>query len=255
MGFGHWGEYHIYGTTLNLGTNFPSKDYQREFLRHVDTLFKSLPWSISIDAADDEYTPIVESSTLMGLDFGLFDDSFMHKDHEIGSRDGYNEENWIALDYSNRWKRSAMGGEISYYKSSDQKNFLDPSGMYGVTWEQMAAKYHVSFMIANDAPEGSYGTKDRFLEAALASGYRFRVTSFERTDAKVRVTIVNEGVAPLYRDAWVAVNGTRGGASLKGLLPGDSLTATIRATGDLELAIESDHTVPGRPIAYNADLR
>ena len=255
VGFGHWGEYHIYGTTLNLGTNFPSKDYQREFLRHVDTLFKSLPWSISIDAADDEYTPIVESSTLMGLDFGLFDDSFMHKDHEIGSRDGYNEENWIALDYSNRWKRSAMGGEISYYKSSDQKNFLDPSGMYGVTWEQMAAKYHVSFMIANDAPEGSYGTKDRFLEAALASGYRFRVTSFERTDAKVRVTIVNEGVAPLYRDAWVAVNGTRGGASLKGLLPGDSLTATIRATGDLELAIESDHTVPGRPIAYNADLR
>ena len=255
VGFGHWGEYHIYDTDIRLGTNFPSKDYQRAFLRHLDTLFKSLPWAISIDAADDEYTPIVASTELMGLDFGLFDDSFMHEGHEIGSNDGYNEENWIALDYANRWKRTVMGGEVSYYTSSDQKNFLKPSGMYGVTWEQMAAKYHVSFMIANDAPDGSYGTKERFLEAALASGYKFRVTSFERTDAKARVTIVNEGVAPLYRDAWVAVNGTRGGASLKGLLPGDSLTATVRATGDLELAIESDNTVSGRSIGYLADLR
>ena len=255
VGFGHWGEYHIYDTDIRLGTNFPSKDYQRAFLRHLDTLFKSLPWAISIDAADDDYTPIVASTELMGLDFGLFDDSFMHEGHERSSGDGYNEDNWIALDYANRWKRTVMGGEVSYYTSSDQTNFLKPSGMYGVTWEQMAAKYHVSFMIANDAPDGSYGTKDRFLEASLASGYKFRVTSFERTDAKARVTIVNEGVAPLYRDAWVAVNGTRGGASLKGLLPGDSLTATIRATGDLELAIESDNTVSGRSIGYLADLR
>ncbi|MBP5351074.1 MAG: hypothetical protein J6Y56_03845 [Fibrobacterales bacterium] len=254
VGFGHWGEYHIYGTTLKLGTNFPDKEYQKSFLRHVDTLFKSLPWAVSIDAADDEYTPIVGSSTLMGLDFGLFDDSFMHSEHEKSQGEGYNEGNWIALNYANRWKNAPMGGEVSYYSSSDQKNFLKPSGMYGVTWEQMASKYHVSFMIANDAPTGSYGTKERFLEAALASGYKFRVTAFERTDDQARVTIKNEGVAPLYRDAYVAVNGTRGGRSLKGLLPGESATVTIPATGSLKLTIESDFTVSGRPIGYLADL-
>ena len=254
VGFGHWGEYHIYGTTLKLGTNFPDKEYQKSFLRHVDTLFKSLPWAVSIDAADDEYTPIVGSSTLMGLDFGLFDDSFMHSGHEISQGDGYNENNWISLNYTNRWKNAPMGGEVSYYTSSDQKNFLKPSGMYGVTWEQMASKYHVSFMIANDAPTGSYGTKERFLEAALASGYKFRVTAFERTDDQARVTIKNEGVAPLYRDAYVAVNGTRSGNSLKGLLPGASLTVTVPATGTLKVTIESDYTVSGRPIQYQADL-
>ena len=255
VGFGHWGEYHIYDTDIRLGTNFPSKDYQRAFLRHLDTLFKSLPWAISIDAADDEYTPIVASTELMGLDFGLFDDSFMHEGHERSSGDGYNEENWIALDYANRWKRTVMGGEVSYYTSSDQKNFLKPSGMYGVTWEQMAAKYHVSFMIANDAPDGSYGTKERFLEAALASGYKFRVTSFESAGTRARATVKNEGVAPIYRDAYVAVNGTRASRSLKGLPPDSSLTVTVPVSRDgLELTIESDYLV-GRPIEYNADLR
>ena len=112
----------------------------------------------------------------------------------------------------------------------------------------------LDFWKPNDAPTGSYGTKERFLEASLASGYKFRVTAFERTDDQARVTIKNEGVAPLYRDAYVAVNGTRGGRSLKGLLPGESATVTIPATGNLDLTIESDFTVSGRPIGYLADL-
>ena len=108
-------------------------------------------------------------------------------------------------------------------------------------------------MLAGGAVAGSYGTPAHFLQGALASGYKFRVTSFERTSSKARATVKNEGVAPIYRDAWVAVNGTRASRSLKGLLPGDSLTVTIPATGELDLAIECDHTV-GRPIQYLANL-
>ena len=254
-GFGHWSEYHIYGTTLRLGTNFPDKEYQKKFLRHMDTAFRSLPWMVSIDAADDEYTPIVATSDLKSMEFGLFDDSFMHEEHEISQGDGDNERNWNSLQYEKRWKASPMGGEVSYYTSSDQKNFLRPSGMYGVTWEQAAAKYHITFMIANDAPEGSYGTAARFLEASRTTGYRFRVTSFESAGTRVRATVKNEGVAPIYRDASVAVNGTRAAASLKGLLSDSSLTVTIPVSGDdLELTIESDYVV-GRPIEYDADLR
>ena len=52
----------------------------------------------------------------------------------------------------------------------------------------------------------------------------------------------------------MAVNGTRSGRSLKGLLPGESATVTIPATGSLKLTIESDFTVSGRPIGYLADL-
>ena len=255
VGFGHWSEYHIYGTSLRLGTNFPDKEYQKKFLRHMDTAFKSLPWMISIDAADDEYTPILATSDLKSMEFGLFDDSFMHEEHEISQGDGDNERNWNSLQYEKRWKASPMGGEISYYEDSDQLNFLNPSGMHGVTWEEAASKYHVTFMIANDAPEGRIGTAARFLEASRSAGYRFRVTSFERAGTKARATVKNEGVAPIYRDAYVAVNGTRSNVSLKGLLPDSSLTATVAVSGDdLELTIESDYLV-GRPIEYNADLR
>ena len=70
LGFGHWSEYHIYGTTLKLGTNFPSHAYQKEFLTHVSQVL-TIPWSISIDAADSGYTPIVDDEDLMALNFGL----------------------------------------------------------------------------------------------------------------------------------------------------------------------------------------
>ena len=255
VGFGHWSEYHISGTTLQLGKNFPDKNFQEKFFHHLDTAFKSLPWMISIDAAETNRTPILEKAKLKNMAFGLFDDSFMHEGHEIGSSDGYNEERWNDFRYAERWQISPNGGEISYFEDDDQLNFLNASGMYGVTWEQAAAKYHITFMIANDAPEGRIGTAARFLEASKTTGYRFRVTSFESAGTKARATVKNEGVAPIYRDAYIAVNGTRASKSLKGLLPDSSLTVTIPVSNDnLELTIESDYLV-GRPIEYNAELR
>ena len=131
IGFGHWSEYHIYGTELQPGVNFPDKAYQTQFLKHIDATL-GIPWLISIDAADDEYSPITESAELQKLAFGLFDDSFMHKEHEIGSGDGYNEECWNAIG-RDRWQSAPDGGEISYYDADDQKNFLAIAGMYGTT--------------------------------------------------------------------------------------------------------------------------
>ena len=152
VGFGHWSEYHIYGTKVQLGVNFPSKTFQTKFFKHMKSIADGLPWLISIDASDDTYSPILANSTLMNISFGLFDDSFMHKTHEIGTKDGYNEQCWNSIGKGTRWKKGVCGGEISYYSSSDQKNFLNPDGMYGHTWEEQAAKYHITFMIANDAP-------------------------------------------------------------------------------------------------------
>ena len=109
-------------------------------------------------------------------------------------------------------------------------------------------------MLAGSAVSGSYGTPSHFLQGALASGYKFRVTSYAFNGRQARATVKNEGVAPIYRDAYVAVGGLRSGTTLKGLLPGDSLTVTVNASAnDLELTIESDHLV-GRPIQYLADL-
>ena len=248
VGFGHWSEYHIYGTTVRPGVNFPSDEYQKEFLTHVDATL-GIPWLISIDAADS--SPIVEDRDLMRLSFGLFDDSFMHEDHE----GDYNEECWDAIGEGVRWRWGACGGEISYYKSSDQRNFLNPKGMYGVTWEKAAAKYHITFMIANDAPSGSYGTAKRFKEASMASGYRFALTYLGTNGRVTAAKVTNTGIAPIYRDAYIAVKGVRSDKSLKGLLPEEERLYFInKATDGSDVTIESDYILSTQKIQFDADL-
>ena len=261
VGFGHWSEYHIYGTTIKPDTNFPSAAFQKEYAKHVDTTLKNLPWIIGIAAGDASISPYKNDAELRALNYGMLDDSFMHGQHDIDQGDGYNEKCWNALDYTHHWQTAPNGGEISFYSYSDHPEkpydhlyLLSPDGPHGITWAQAAAKYHITFMLAGSAVSGSYGTPSHFLQGALASGYKFRVTSYAFNGRQARATVKNEGVAPIYRDAWVAVGGLRSGTSLKGLLPGDSLTVTVNASAnDLELTIESDHLV-GRPIQYLADL-
>ena len=250
VGFGHWSEYHIYGTSLKLGVNFPSKAYQKEFLEHIGKVL-DIPWLISIDAADGGYTPIVGDATLMALTFGLFDDSFMHKTHE----GGYNEECWDELGQGTRWYTGACGGEISYYSSSDQRNFLNPAGMYGVTWEQAAAKYHITFMIVNDAPGGTYGTAERFKQASMFSGYNFAITELKTNGSNTIARVTNTGIAPIYRDAFLTVGGVRSKASLKGLCPGqEKLFKVDKPTDGSDITIESDYILPTQTIQFDADL-
>ena len=255
LGFGHWSEYHIYGTPLKLGTNFPSKAYQKEFLTHVSQVV-TIPWSISIDAADNMYTPIVADEELMALTFGVFDDSFMHNHHEIKQGDGYNERCWREIGRDIRWQTGVCGGEISYYTSNDQRNFLNPEGMYGWTWEAAAAKYHITFMIANDATGGIHGTVDRFKEAALASGYQFRVLQCVTNGEETRLSVTNQGIAPIYRDAYFAIGEQTSTTSLKGLLPQDTLNLTIPAglVNASDLHITSSHILSTQKIEFAAQL-
>ena len=257
-GFGHWAEYHIYGTKLELGKNFPSKDYQTDFLMHLDTLFKETPWSISIDAADKAYTPIAGNKTLLALGFGLFDDSFMHEKHDISQGEGDNEKNWIALD-TTRWKTAPAGGEISYYEDKDQHEFLNPAGLYGVTWEDAASKYHMTYIIGNDAPEGKYATKERMYNASSYAGYKFEITGYAVNKVSAAVRVKNVGIAPLYHNAYVTVKGVRSNTSLKGLLPGKEATYTVSgieiADGESPVpTITGDKLLEGATIPYKANL-
>ena len=255
LGFGHWSEYHTYGTPVKLGKNFPSKAYQKEFLMHINQVL-DIPWAISIDAADTGYSPIVEDAALMALPFGLFDDSFMHEHHEIRQGDGYNETCWREIGQDKRWHQGVCGGEVSYYEDSDQRNFLNPEGMYGVIWEDAAAKYHISFMIANDAPGGIYGNVNRFKEAGMACGYNLRVLQCKTNGTETRLSVTNEGIAPLYRDAFFAIEDTQSTTSLRGLLPQDTCNITIPKglVNENDLHIVSPHILPTQQIEFNASI-
>lgn len=257
VGFGHWSEYHIFGTPLELGRNFPSKAYQSEFFLHLDSVMQGLPWLVSIDAGDRRYSPYPDDEALRQLAFGLFDDSFMHKGHEMQSGSGFNERMWQNTDGSRRWKTGVCGGEISYYTEREQREFLRKDGLYGHTWEEQSGKYHLSFIIANDAPRGEYGTAERFREAGMAVGYRFAVWDVKTNGRETRLVVTNRGTAPLYRDAYFSIAGVRSSATLKGLLPGEEREISIPCgigKGQAPIIV-SDAILQTQRIGYETDSR
>ena len=152
---------------------------------------------ISVNAADASRAPYAAQRDLLKIPFGVFDDSFLCRQHaEV------NELNWNFFG-RDRWKRAPAGGEISYYTTHDQKEALAKDGPHGIPFEKAAADFHVTFMIANDQPK--YQKMDRIRAAGMACGYKFRILAFEASPTRSRVTVTNTGVAPIYHDAYLAV--------------------------------------------------
>lgn len=254
VGFGSYAEYHLWDGPLTLGRTFPSKAFQQQFLEHLGATFAQTSWSLSIDAASATYSPFSAVSSLRQLRFGLFDDSFMHETHS-SSNSEYNRASWLFFG-NTRYQDSPAGGEFNYYSDYDQAHVLDPNGPWGRSFESFASQYRISYMIGNDQP--GYQTRARIRQAALATGYAFRITALSSDGECVQMSVRNEGVAPIYYDAWPAVDGHRLGTSLKGLLPNAERSASAcigpHAIASLTVAIESDRLVPGQQIQFNASL-
>lgn len=246
VGFGLWAEYHIDDGPMELGKTFPSKAYQERFLEHLDNSFRATPWMISVDAAQ-RHTPLAGNTRLLRRGFGLFDDSLNHRRH-----DRWNLPNWETLG-RDRWRRAPCGGEFSFFEAADQRLALDPGGPHGIPFPELAAKFHITFVIGDDQPR--LQPAERISRAGLATGYRFRITRFLSAPGRSSVEVENRGIAPIYHDAFVAVDGVRAQASLKRLLPGERREFAIRAGGDAAtLTIQSDRLVPGQQIGFDADL-
>ncbi len=250
IGFGHWAEYHVYDGLFISGQTFPSKEFQAQFLPKMDEWFQDTPWLFSIDAADSKYAPFHQQKELLNLNFGNFDDSFMCEDWS-----GYNWNGWKFFG-TERYKKGPAGGEFSYYSDYDQKHVLDKEGMYGRVFEDVVAKVHMTFIIGNDQPGKQ--KPERITEAAMSMGYRFEIRDFQVKEGEgAAVLIANVGVAPIYRDAYVEVEGVRGDLNLRTLMPGDEAWVTIpcQATTASRPAIACDHLVSGQVIQYQADIK
>ena len=243
-GFGLWAEYHIYDGPFELGVTFPSKEFQESFFNHLNTVFEVTNWNISIDAASSTYSPFEEIEELKSINFGLFDDSFMHGGHH-----GYNTDSWNFFDRE-RYKVAPAGGEFSYYSTYDQQNVLNEHiGAYDKPFEEFVEEFHMSYINGND--QNKYQTLERIKQAGMYMGYRFKINSFKTRDGLSEIEIENIGVAPFYYDAFVAVNGVRATETLKLLAPGETLTVSIAAGGEgAELSIESDYILESQEIQF-----
>lgn len=241
-GFGLWAEYHIYDGPFTLGQTFPSKEFQTTFLNNMDAVFTNLHWSISIDAEDTNVTPLRSNTALLNLAFGLFDDSFMSKEH--GS---FNEPRFTFFG-KNRYQKTPIGGEFNYYTTYDQQNVLSPNGPHGESYESFAERFHVTYMIGND--QYRYQTSDRIKEASINTGYKFEVLKFIKTEGKSLLTVKNIGTAPIYYDAYFSINDIKSTTSLKTLMPDQQAVFTIEYDGDEDLTIVCDRLVSGQVIDF-----
>jgi hypothetical protein len=107
-------------------------------------------------------------------------------------------------------------------------------------------------MIANDAPGGIYGTVDRFREAGMAVGYQFEVLNCRTNGQETRLTVTNNGIAPIYRDAYFALADVQSETSLRGLLPNETMEIVLPkgfGEGD-QLRIVSPYILPTQQIEY-----
>ena len=96
-------------------------------------------------------------------------------------------------------------------------------------------------------------------EASSYAGYKFEITGYAVNGISAAVRVKNIGIAPLYHNAYVTVNGVRSEKSLKGLLPGEEATFTVAGLtiGDSEtpeVSITSDKLLKGATIPYKANL-
>ncbi|MFY0714638.1 hypothetical protein J1D01_13245 [Seonamhaeicola sp. NFXS20] len=243
VGFGLWGEYHIYDGPFELGKTFPSKEFQTSFLTKMDSFFVNLKWSISIDVEDGNVTPFRSNESLLNLSFGLFDDSFMSKEHK-----SFNEQRFKFLELNTRYQKAPIGGEFNYYTQYDQENVLSPSGPYGESYESFAKRFFVSYMIGND--QYKYQTKERIKEASISSGYKFEVIKFEKVNGKSLLTVKNIGCAPIYYDAYFSINGNKSTKSLKTLMPNQESVFTINYDGNEDLIIICDKLLSEQTIDF-----
>ena len=98
---------------------------------------------------------------------------------------------------------------------------------------------------------------ERIKTAGMATGYRFRVTAANVEGNDLRLQVTNDGVAPIYRDAFFAAGAKRSFTSLRGLLPGEKLECQIKGVTEEDLqqiTIQSDAILPTQTIQFDANL-
>jgi hypothetical protein len=240
-GFGLWAEYHIYSGPETPGVTFPSKEFQSRFFRFLADTFKETPWMISEDAHEGRRAPFAGQPELLKLTFGIFDDSF-----HLAWEPGYNLDGWTFFG-RDRYKRSPGGGEILFRNQEFEQ-------MVASKWAAEARNFGITFMITEQWPR--WTTTDKIREHGMACGYKFRVAAFEASPKESRVTVTNTGVAPIYYDACVTVNGVRARESLKHLQPGETRRFTVSSGGaNPNLTIECDRLVAGQRVEFDADLK
>lgn len=79
--------------------------------------------------------------------------------------------------------------------------------MVSDNWAEQARNFGMTFMIGGQWPRRI--SMEWIAKHGMACGYRFRITGFETSLTESQVAVLNSGVAPIYYDAFVSINGLK----------------------------------------------
>lgn len=226
---GTWGEWH----THPRDELFASKAVQREVMDAYQKAFKVTPVLLRYPAGKGN--PRYEAND--GRPFGYHDDSFAWATLDTGRK----EDGWFfvpsleAAGAAGRWKTRPIGGEIR--PEAWGKVFDDAVAAPLQDFRRCVEETRVSWLMDSGmfreqaAPE----RHARAMAAVRRMGYEFRVTTVSLEQRRLKVMLVNEGVAPFYYP-WKVVFRQLDGTgrplgpdlesrhSLQGVLPGVPVT-------------------------------
>lgn len=228
---GTWGEWHTYPRD----ELFASKAVQREVMDAYEKAFKVTPVLLRYPAGEGHGT--YESND--ARPFGYHDDSFAWSTLDTGRK----EDGWFFVPSlkaagagaGNRWKTRPIGGEIR--PEAWGKVFDDRVEAPLQDFRRCVEETRVSWLM-DSGMFREQATPER-LERAKGEvrrmGYEFRVTNVTLEDRRIKVTVVNQGVAPFYY-RWKVVfrvldgKGQSSGPemeskhTLQGIMPGEPVT-------------------------------
>lgn len=196
---GTWGEWHTYPRN----DLWASKETQLVVLKSYERAFHQTPVLLRYPAGEDHW----DQASNAQLPFGYHDDSFAWATLDTGRK----QDNWFFVPAlhkakaAQKWKVHPIGGEIR--PEVWGKIFDDPVGISEAQdFERCVQETHVSWlmdsgMFEKQAPAKRY---ERAVQQVRKMGYDFYVREATLISQGGRVLVkcevVNEGVAPFYRD-------------------------------------------------------
>ncbi len=199
---GEWGEWHNWPRD----ELFASKSTQQRVLKAYETAFKTTPILLRYPAGKDHSVHTANDD----LPFGYHDDSFAWATLTTGKRNDY----WYymtALTNAGtkaveKWKTQPIGGEIrpeiwgevfdAKPKNPNAQDFAECVRQTHVTWLMDSGMFR---------KEQSDARKQSAVAHVQKMGYDFWVQSLSlrrlaKHETELTVSLINQGVAPFYRD-------------------------------------------------------
>ncbi len=192
VGFGYWGEFHLSSGPVDFekGKTFPTDEYVKSLFDMLAEEATILKWAVSIDIADT--MPDVVKDYKTKYTFGVFNDTILQPG---GSKEA-NYKKLRALNAESRGETQINGGEFGNDAPKIGEDELDELDEYNQEFKTSYIMYNRQF--AKSTPES-------LEEASIDMGYNIEVSDVKEN----QITVGNSGIAPVYYDIFMHVDGKK----------------------------------------------